>query len=215
MVREHQPPSTVRRACSILVVRRRHRTGSGQRPSGAGHTSSRVLPLTIALALITPAAAPGASAAPDSQPGAPAPPPFPPTEPSTPLPRVDPRLVRAGSADRAVLEWLQAWHRRQVRRMATWSGKRWASSIRGDDPTRVAARYRTHRLLGWLDVPVERTRTRATYVVEIAYRTLLDPSVRRRTLVVPVVRQGPLGLPSPTGRWLVDATRVHDASPLA
>ena len=215
MVQGYQNRARDRRASSVLVVRRRHISGSGQRPLGAGNATSRILLLAIAVALIAPAAAPGAPDAPDPRPGAPAPPPFPRAQTSTQLPRIDPGLVRAGSADRAMLEWLDAWHRRQVQRMATWSDQHWRSAIRAGDPHRLAARYRMHRLLGWLDIPVEWTPTRATYVVEIAYRTLLDPSLRRRALVVPVVREGPLGVRSSSGRWVVDASGVHDASPVA
>jgi hypothetical protein len=67
-----------------------------------------------------------------------------------------PQAAPVGTGDRAVLEWLNASHRRQVRRMATWSDTSWRTTVASVDPAHLVSRYRAHRLLGWLEVPLER-----------------------------------------------------------
>lgn len=99
--------------------------------------------------------------------------------------------------------------------MATWSDLAWRARVQSEEADHVQRRFARRRLMGWLVLGAREERDRAEFMVLVATRTLLDPVIDRQGLLISLEREGPLGGPSPSGRWGVEPGLVRSASPLA
>lgn len=117
------------------------------------------------------------------------------------LPAPDPGRQPPGSPDRALAEFLDAWHDRAWDRMAQWTSPSWRRIVPGDEGRLLRQRYGTYRLRGWAPTPGEREAGLARFTVLTAYRDLRPAVVRERLRFV-VTRESVSGRPVESGgRW--------------
>lgn len=115
-----------------------------------------------------------------------------------------PGEFRVGTPERALASFMKAWRERRWTVMETWT-----AAESGPDARRSALRRRfgPFRLRGWRVVARSRAKPPGAFDfdVEVAYRTLLDPVLRRVPLDFRVARRTAAGEASATrGSWGVD-----------
>lgn len=115
---------------------------------------------------------------------------------------VPPGDLRAGSAERALAEFMDAWHDRAWDRMVEWTA--FGYQLRNDDPAaELRERYRTRWLRGYFVQRMRLQPTMARARVLIEYRNV-DPQLRREVLEMRLWREERDGDLSAEGAWGVD-----------
>lgn len=127
------------------------------------------------------------------------------------LPLPPPERFRRGTPERALAEFMDAWHDRAWDRMALWAAPSWRELTPGDEGAVLRDRYGAFRLRGWTASREEQDPSVARFRVLTAYRDV-RPVIERERLLFVLNREDAAGEPVETGgRWGVFLSEKPDA----